>query len=159
MLLLHRSLTNRRSSFLDECEMDTAADLPTLMDFLAETLFTMSPASLETAVSDGTRALKAVKHLNEVFSIDPDKLYRDCEGMLETAPITKAGNIALGLIFKLRDKPVKLKRLLKTHATDTFASVWSHAHNHVQVAVESFVPTTPASKKAKAAGAGEGGPF
>ena len=86
-----------------------------------------------------------------MFSLEPNNFFADVSALLQRGYTTKAENIALGLIYEYKDKPVKLKRMLKIHLdTAPYNGVWKHVHDHVQIAVEYHLPSgTPAAKKAK----------
>ena len=140
-----------KAHFLDEVEFDTPDGIDTLMDFLAHTLFTTEPAALETSLKDAEAALSACSHMHQCFSLEPSKLFADVSAFLQRGYTMKAENIALGLIYEYKDKPVKLKRMLENHLdTAPYNGVWKHVHGHVQIAVEYHLPSgTPAAKKPK----------
>ena len=102
-------------------------------------------------MTDAVTAIAACDHMHQPFSIEPSKLHHDTNVLLQRGYTTKAENIALGLIYEYKDKPVKLKRILKTHLdTPPYNTVWSNVHGHVQIAVGYHLPSeTPAAKKPK----------
>ena len=103
--------------WLDESDYLVSEDTDEFLDFLGETLFTVSPAELQQTLTEAVHYLGEMRLARDVFAKSPSDEEKKLVEIIDMARGTKAENIACALLKEHRLKPIRLKRTLKDHGS------------------------------------------
>ena len=135
--------------FLDEYAHDDDLDIEALMDFCQKTIFTVAPGGFTRLVKEAQDAKAKIVAGVEALGAEYPATYKTLETTLLSAHITMSENALLGMMAENADKPIRLKRAMKSFYATLAGDVQNGLHEVVKLLYNSLCGGEPAAKVAK----------
>ena len=134
-----------KNHWMDDFEGDFN-DLPDLLEFFSETIFTTAPDIFQNALAQAETAHNDCVGLHELFGHVLPESAAKAQIVINKGRTTNTEGTVIGCVSELHEKPIRLKREMTRLYNDTPSQIWQRLHPIVEGLVCKYATVAIAKK-------------